>query len=56
MNEDEDLATRVAKKKEEIERYKGILDRYGSGRWMSMGRRRLEELEQELKHLMDSRT
>ncbi len=48
MNEDDDLATRVAKKKAEIEHYKGVLERYGRGRWYDMGRRHLAELEQEL--------
>jgi len=48
MENEKDLATRVAEKKQEIENYKGILARYGSGRWLSQGRRHLEELEHEL--------
>lgn len=38
----------VEEKKKEIERYKKILDRYGSGRWFRKGQRRLKELEEEL--------
>lgn len=51
MNIEKDLATRVAEKEAEIENYKGVLDRYGHGRWYNYGRRRLEELEEELRVL-----
>lgn len=51
MNNDKDFATRVADKEAEIEHYKGVLERYGTGRWLSMGKRHLEELELELKEL-----
>lgn len=58
MNEDKDLATRVAEKEAEIEHYKGCLDRYfqnsGTGRWYNSGRRHLEELEEQLKELLTS--
>ena len=51
-NENEDLATRVAKKKAEIEHYIGVLERYhqknGNGRWYISGRTHLEELQAEL--------
>lgn len=49
----EDILQLIDKKKNEIEHYKGVLDRYGSGRWMSMGRRRLEDLEIELAALLE---
>lgn len=56
MTNDEDIATRVAKKKEEIEHYKGVLDRYhqkhGNGRWFMSGKTHLEELETELAELL----
>ena len=55
MNEDKDLATRVAEKEAEMEHYKGCLERYGHGRWYNAGRRHLEELQQELKDLHDNR-
>lgn len=48
--ENEDLATQVAKKKAEIEHYKGVLSRY-IGRWYDQGRRHLEDLEAELVQL-----
>ena len=58
MNEDKDLATRVAEKEAEIEHYKGCLDRYfqdkGHGRWYDSGKRHLADLEQELKDLLTS--
>lgn len=55
MNDEiEDLATRVAKKRKEIENYEGVLDRYGRGRWYNSGRRRLEELQKELDDLLNS--
>lgn len=41
----------VEEKKKEIEHYKGVLARYGSGRWYDQGRRHLEELERELEDL-----
>jgi hypothetical protein len=56
MNEDKDLATRVAEKEAEIERYKGVLDRAFPSRWYSQGKRHLEDLERELQELMNSRT
>ena len=46
MNEE-----KVAAKKAEIEHYKGVLERYGSGRWLDQGRRHLVELEKELESL-----
>jgi len=53
--ENEDLATQVAKKKAEIEHYKGVLSRYwdshSSDRWYDQGRRKLEGLEAELVQL-----
>lgn len=53
MDQDKDLATRVAEKEAEIEHYKGCLERYGPGRWANAGKRHLAELEQELKALQD---
>lgn len=41
----------VAAKKAEIEHYEGVLQRYGSGRWLDQGRRHLAELKDELKKL-----
>lgn len=49
----ENILQLIEKKKNEIEHYKGVLDRYGSGRWMSMGRRHLEDLEIELAALFE---
>ena len=46
-----DLGEKIAVKEAEIEHYKGVLDRYGSGRWLDMGRRHLAELEAELTQL-----
>lgn len=53
MNEDKDIATRVAEKEAEIVRYKEILDRYLNGpsrsnRWYNSGKVHLEELQAEL--------
>lgn len=53
MINDKDIATRVAEKKDEIERYKEILNRYLTGpartaRWHNSGKVHLEELEAEL--------
>lgn len=45
------IEKKIEDKKAEIEHYKGVLARYQSGRWYDMGRRHLEELEQELKLL-----
>lgn len=53
MNTEKDLATMVAEKEAEIENYKDVLDRYGHGRWYNYGKRRLEELETELKVIKD---
>lgn len=41
----------IEAKRQEIEHYKGVLERYQSGRWLDMGRRHLEELEAELVEL-----
>ena len=41
----------VAAKKAEIEHYEGVLQRYGSGRWLDMGRRHLADLKEELRVL-----
>ena len=43
---------KIEEKKAQIEHYKGVLARYGSGRWMDMGRRHLAELEAELEVLI----
>lgn len=56
MNNDKDIATRVADKKAEIENYKEILDRYlnspsRTNRWYNSGKVHLEELEEELAEL-----
>lgn len=48
MNEE-----KVAAKKAEIEHYKGVLERYRSGRWLDQGRRHLADLEKELKMMLD---
>lgn len=42
----------VAAKKAEIEHYEGVLERYGSGRWLDQGRRHLAELKEELDVLL----
>lgn len=42
------LTEQINLKRLEIEHYKGVLHRYGSGRWLDMGRRHLAELESEL--------
>lgn len=61
MINDKDIATRVAKKKEEIEKYKEILNRYLTGparnsRWYNSGKAHLEELEAELDELKKNLT
>ena len=43
----------VAAKKAEILHYEGVLERYGSGRWLDMGRRHLANLREELRVLED---
>ncbi len=52
MNEEE-LAIKIAEKRNEITHYQGVLERYQSGRWLNMGIRHMEELENELKELCD---
>lgn len=42
---------KIEAKKKEIEHYEGVLERYGSGRWLDMGRRHLAELKAELVEL-----
>ena len=54
--ENEDLATQVAKKKAEIENYKGVLSRYLGSRWYDQGRRHLADLEAELVTLLEPET
>lgn len=49
-----DINEKIKQKKEEIENYQGVLDRYGSGRWMDQGRRRLAELKEQLVALQAS--
>lgn len=44
----------VLRKRQEIERYKEILARYESGRWLNYGKARLSEKIQELKILEES--
>lgn len=39
---------KIAAKKAEIAHYEGVLERYGSGRWLDQGRRHLQELKDEL--------
>jgi hypothetical protein len=50
-NENEELATRVAEKEAHIQRHKEMLLRNLGSRWFDQSRRRLEELESELKEL-----
>lgn len=45
------IEEKIAAKKAEIEHYEGVLARYGSGRWLDMGRRHLAELKEELSEL-----
>jgi hypothetical protein len=57
MTNEKDIATRVAEKEAEIERYKEILNRYLNGperssRWYNSGKVHLEELEHELDELL----
>lgn len=42
------LAEQIRQKQAEILHYEGVLERYGSGRWMDMGRRHLAELREQL--------
>lgn len=56
MNEDTDIATRVAEQEAEIIRYKGVLQRYidspsRTNRWYNSGKEHLEMLEAELDSL-----
>lgn len=44
----------VAAKKAEILHYEGVLERYGSGRWLDMGRRHLADLKEELSKLEEN--
>lgn len=46
----------IEKKRAEIERYKGVLERYVAGRWFNAGKRHLELLETELKELEADKT
>jgi len=55
MENEKDLATRVAEKEAEILHYKGVLERYRAGRWMNQGKRHLADLEQELKELQNGK-
>lgn len=52
MNEEE-LSKEIEKKKAEILHYEGVLERYGSGRWLDMGRRHMEDLKEELRKLYE---
>ena len=45
----------IEEKKKEIEDYKGVLERYGMGRWRDMGRRHLDDLKEELRILEETR-
>ena len=45
------ITEEIQNKIKEIEHYKGVLERYGSGRWTDMGRRHLTELQAQLKLL-----
>lgn len=61
MTNEKDIATRVAEKEAEIERYKEILHRYLTGpakttRWYNNGKVHLEELEAELAELKKNLT
>ena len=47
MTIEEQIATKVA----EIEKWEGILDRYGRGRWYWKYRLRINDLETDLKEL-----
>ena len=47
------LQQEIEKKQQEIENYKGVLERYGRGRWYNLGCRNLEEKVQELKRLQE---
>lgn len=42
---------KIAAKAAEVVHYEGVLERYGSGRWLDMGRRHLAELKRELQEL-----
>lgn len=44
----------IEAKKAEVANYERILREYRSGRWYDMGRRRLDELKQELSDLENS--
>ena len=43
----------IESKKKEIEDYKKIILKYTHSRWYNMGKQQLEQLEQELKNLLD---
>lgn len=45
---------KIEAKKAEVANYERILREYRSGRWYDMGRRRLDELKQELSDLENS--
>ncbi|USV41076.1 hypothetical protein [Xanthomonas phage BUDD] len=42
---------KIAAKAAEVVHYEGVLERYGSGRWLDQGRRHLAELNRELQEL-----
>lgn len=45
------IEKKIEDKQKEIEHYKGVLQRYGSGRWLNQGLRHLKQLETELSEL-----
>lgn len=42
---------KIAAKAAEVAHYEGVLERYGSGRWLDQGRRHLAALNEELRVL-----
>lgn len=56
MNTENTLQHQIDAKEQEIEHYKGVLQRYQSGRWYDMGLRHLSDLKQELQTLQAQQT
>lgn len=54
MENEADKKRLIKEKEAEIAKYKDVLSRYKAGRWLSMGKRHLEQLNAELKDLTDA--
>lgn len=46
----------ILEQEQRIEHYKGVLERYGRGRWYNLGRRTLEEMQEQLHRMKHPET